>query len=71
MSQAVQVGMALGRPVKLMWPREEDFTHYRYRPMALIHATARAGQQRPRRRLVYVYLAVHPRAARLGAGAQG
>jgi CO/xanthine dehydrogenase Mo-binding subunit len=26
-SQAVQVGMALGRPVKLMWPREEDFTH--------------------------------------------
>ena len=40
MSQAVQVGMALGRPVKLMWPREEDFTHDQYRPMALIHATA-------------------------------
>ena len=39
-SQAVQVGMAMGRPVKLMWPREEDFTHDQYRPMALIHARA-------------------------------
>jgi isoquinoline 1-oxidoreductase beta subunit len=39
-SQAIQVGMALGRPVKLMWPREEDFTHDQYRPMALIHARA-------------------------------
>jgi isoquinoline 1-oxidoreductase beta subunit len=37
-SQAVQVGMAVGRPVKLMWPREEDFTHDQYRPMAVIHA---------------------------------
>lgn len=39
-SQAVQVGMALGKPVKLMWPREEDFTHDQYRPMGLIHARA-------------------------------
>jgi isoquinoline 1-oxidoreductase beta subunit len=39
-SQAVQVAMAMGRPVKLMWPREEDFTHDQYRPMALIHARA-------------------------------
>jgi isoquinoline 1-oxidoreductase beta subunit len=39
-SQAVQVGMALGRPVKLMWPREEDFTHDQYRPMALVRARA-------------------------------
>jgi len=39
-SQAVQVGMALGRPVKLMWPREEDFTHDQYRPMAQINVRA-------------------------------
>ena len=39
-SQAIQVAMALGRPVKLMWPREEDFTHDQYRPMALVRARA-------------------------------
>lgn len=39
-SQAVQVGKALGRPVKLMWPREEDFAHDQYRPMALVRARA-------------------------------
>lgn len=39
-SQAIQTGMALGRPVKVMWPREEDFTHDQYRPMAVIRARA-------------------------------
>ncbi|MDT8998707.1 molybdopterin cofactor-binding domain-containing protein [Paucibacter sp. APW11] len=39
-SQAVQVAMALQRPVKLMWPREEDFTHDQYRPMALVRVRA-------------------------------
>ncbi len=39
-SQAIQVAMAVGRPVKLMWPREEDFTRDQYRPMALVHAKA-------------------------------
>lgn len=39
-SQAVQVAMAIKRPVKLMWPREEDFTHDQYRPMAMVHANA-------------------------------
>ena len=39
-SQAIQVAMAIGKPVKLMWPREEDFTRDQYRPMALIHGKA-------------------------------
>jgi isoquinoline 1-oxidoreductase subunit beta len=38
--QAIQVGMALGRPVQLVWPREEDFTHDQYRPMALVRTRA-------------------------------
>jgi isoquinoline 1-oxidoreductase beta subunit len=39
-SQAIQVGMAVKRPVKLTWPREEDFTHDQYRPMAVVRAKA-------------------------------
>lgn len=39
-SQAVQVAMAVQCPVKLMWPREEDFTHDQYRPMAVVRARA-------------------------------
>ena len=39
-SQAVQVAVAIGKPVKLMWPREEDFTRDQYRPMALVHTKA-------------------------------
>lgn len=39
-SQAIQVGLALQRPVQLFWPREEDFTHDQYRPMALVRARA-------------------------------
>lgn len=38
--QAVQVAMALKRPVQLVWPREEDFTHDQYRPMALVRGKA-------------------------------
>jgi isoquinoline 1-oxidoreductase beta subunit len=38
--QAVQVAMKIGKPVKLMWPREEDFTHDQYRPMALVGVRA-------------------------------
>jgi isoquinoline 1-oxidoreductase beta subunit len=39
-SQAVQVAMAVRRPVKLMWPREEDFSHDQYRPMGVMRARA-------------------------------
>lgn len=39
-SQAIQVAMAVKRPVKLTWFREEDFTHDQYRPMALIRVKA-------------------------------
>lgn len=39
-SQAIQVAMAVKKPVKLMWPREEDFTHDQWRPMGLMHARA-------------------------------
>ncbi len=39
-SQAIQVGMAIGKPVKLMWPRDEDFRRDQYRPMAVIHGRA-------------------------------
>ncbi len=38
--QAVQLGMALKRPVQLVWPREEDYTRDQYRPMALVRAKA-------------------------------
>ena len=55
-SQAVQVGMAVGRPVKLMWPREEDFAHDQYRPMALMHV--RAGMSKSGTIDAWVYRSV-------------
>ena len=39
-SQAVQIAMAVKKPVKLVWPRSEDFTHDLYRPAAFIHVKA-------------------------------
>ena len=61
-AQAVQVGMALQRPVQLVWPREEDFTHDQYRPMARGARARRPRQQRLRRRLgLPQRLAVDPR----------
>jgi len=39
-SQAVRVAMAVGQPVKLTWPREEDFANDQYRPMALVRVRA-------------------------------
>ena len=39
-SQAIQIAMAIQKPVKLFWPREQDFTRDQYRPMAVIHGKA-------------------------------
>ena len=39
-SQAVQVAMAVKKPVKLTWRREEDFAHDQYRPFALVNVKA-------------------------------
>lgn len=39
-AQAVQLGMALKRPVQLVYPREEDFTHDQFRPMAAVRVQA-------------------------------
>ena len=40
-SQAIQVAMAVKRPVKLTWRREEDLAHDQYRPFALVNVKAR------------------------------
>ncbi len=34
-TQAIRTAMAVGRPVKLTWPRAEDMTRDQYRPMAV------------------------------------
>lgn len=57
-SQAVQVAMAVQKPVKLMWPREEDFTHDQYRPMALVRV--RAGLNKSGQVLGWTYRNVSP-----------
>jgi isoquinoline 1-oxidoreductase subunit beta len=38
--QAVKVSQAVGRPVKLIWTREEDIRHDRYRPQAALRFQA-------------------------------
>ncbi len=39
-AQAVRVAKAIGKPVKLTWPREQDMAHDQYRPMALVNVRA-------------------------------
>ncbi|HTO80706.1 MAG TPA: xanthine dehydrogenase family protein molybdopterin-binding subunit [Methylomirabilota bacterium] len=43
LTQAVTVSKAVGKPVKLVWTREEDMTHDRYRPQAAIRFKAGLG----------------------------
>jgi isoquinoline 1-oxidoreductase beta subunit len=40
MIQAIRVSKAIGRPVKLVWTREEDIRHDRFRPQAAIRFEA-------------------------------
>jgi isoquinoline 1-oxidoreductase subunit beta len=41
--QAVQVSKALSKPVKLVWTREQDIQHDRYRPQAALRLKAGLG----------------------------
>jgi isoquinoline 1-oxidoreductase beta subunit len=43
LTQAVIVAKAVGKPVKLLWTREEDMQHDRYRPQAAIRFKAGLG----------------------------
>ena len=43
MVQAIRVSKAIGKPVKLVWTREEDIRHDRYRPQAAIRFKAAFG----------------------------
>ncbi|SDR26769.1 isoquinoline 1-oxidoreductase, beta subunit [Rhizobiales bacterium GAS113] len=45
LAQAVTISKAIGKPVKLLWTREEDMRHDRYRPQAAIRFRAALGPQ--------------------------
>jgi isoquinoline 1-oxidoreductase beta subunit len=44
MRQAILVAKQIDKPVKLVWTREEDMTHDRYRPQAAVRMKATLGQ---------------------------
>ena len=41
--QAAQISKAVGKPVKLVWTREDDMTHDFYRPQSVHHLAAAIG----------------------------
>jgi isoquinoline 1-oxidoreductase beta subunit len=43
LAQAVLISKAIGKPVKVLWTREEDMQHDRYRPQAAIRLKAALG----------------------------
>jgi isoquinoline 1-oxidoreductase beta subunit len=43
MRQAILVAKQVGKPVKLVWTREEDMTHDRYRPQAAVRLKSALG----------------------------
>ena len=43
--QAVRIAMAVGRPVKLLWSREEDTQHDFYRPASMARLTAAVSNE--------------------------
>jgi isoquinoline 1-oxidoreductase beta subunit len=43
LAQAVAISKAIGKPVKVLWTREEDMRHDRYRPQAAIRFKAALG----------------------------
>jgi isoquinoline 1-oxidoreductase beta subunit len=42
-SQAIQVATAVGKPVMLVWPREQNFLRDQYRPLAQVKVNAGLG----------------------------
>lgn len=57
-AQAIKVAQAVGKPVKLTWPREQDFTNDQYRPMALVRV--RAGLSSSGKITAWIYRNVSP-----------
>lgn len=57
-AQAITVAMAVRKPVKLTWPREQDFTNDQYRPMALVRV--RAGLNASGKITSWIYRNVSP-----------